>query len=63
MRVDVQRHYSKCGADNIEELDLRTYPFQEGMSNGGPSRRTHIGLLTRGMARRRSSENSMFMEN
>jgi len=24
------------GADNIEELDLRTNPFQEGGSDGGP---------------------------
>jgi len=44
MKVDVQRHYSKCGADNIEELDLRTNPFQEGGSDGGPSGMTHIGL-------------------
>ena len=27
MRVDVQRHYFKYDADNIEELDLRIYPF------------------------------------
>jgi len=44
------------GADNIEELDLRTYPFQEGGSDGGPSGRTHIGPLTRAMARRMEEE-------
>jgi len=32
--------------------DLRTNPFQEGGSDGEPFGRTHIGPLTRVMARR-----------
>jgi len=44
------------GVDNIEELDLRTNHFQEVGSDGGPSRGTHIGPLTRAMTRRMEEE-------
>ena len=44
------------GADNIEELDMRTDPFQAGGSDGGPSGSTHIGPLIRAMARRMEEE-------
>jgi len=36
--------------------DLRTDPFREGGSDGGPSRRALIGPLTRVMARRMEEE-------
>jgi len=40
----------------IEESDMRTYPFQEGRSDGGPSGRIHIEPLIRVMARRLEEE-------
>jgi len=44
------------GVDNNDELDMRTNPFQEGGSDGGPSGRTHIGPLIRAMDRRMKEE-------
>jgi len=44
------------GADNTNELDTRTNPFQEVGFDGGASKRTYIGPLTRAMAKRMEEE-------
>jgi len=48
------------GADNVEELNLMTNHFQEGGSDGRLFGRTHIGPLTRAMARRMKKNKKEF---